>query len=188
MRRALTIIVLSLISVIAFGQGVFKLEGTAILEDGTVMYRTNMSVIHLNPISFSEVDYSLGAFVRNSTIEYFILLSLNDKISVAENNCLKVKLGDNSTLDIPVKRSYSWDKDAEEGKILGTSSMCLRIPYIVTDEQIQSISENGIIKMRIEGYPTNIEFKTDAKKIMQSTIKFRTRLGELLSQSKEDDF
>lgn len=189
MKRVLSILVLSIISVTTFGQNALKLEGKAILEDGTVMYRTNVSAIRFNPLTFSEVDYSLGAYVNNDVTEYFILMSLNDKITVAENNCLKLKIADDTVLNLRVQKAYNWENDAEESKLLNDTYQVLRIPYIVTEEQLQCIAEYGITKVRIEGYPNNIEFKTDAKKIKQSTNKFKERLEEMISQSSDfDDF
>lgn len=183
MKRVFSILVLSIISASTFGQNSLKIEGKAFMEDGTVMYRTNFSIIRFNPLTFSEVDYSLGAYVNNDVTEYFILMSLNDKIAVAENNCLKLKIADDTVLNLPVKKAYNWENDAEETRLLNETYQTLRIPYIVTEEQLQCIAENGITKVRIEGYPNNIEFKTDAKKTMQSTIKFKERLEEMISQS-----
>jgi hypothetical protein len=159
MRKGLCVLlfVLSLCGTTLGQNDPIRIGGRSVSPDGSVVYSTDVSILHLG--FAGEIGMNLQ--YRVFQLQWVILITIPYyEINIPKNGTLSLYLKDGSHIVLPVEKEMAWSRDGIDVLVNNTNVHLMRIPYLVTEDQLLTLSEAGIVsRVTIVGTDRTITFE-----------------------------
>ena len=156
-------------------------------ENGFTVFSTNYTAV--NFLNLEGLYTALRAKPMGNGTEYILMVASKHPVDVSETSVLSVEFEDGSVIALPALRERKYSRDKRHipktytnlrGQVRDDSYDILEIPFKITSEQINLMSERNVSKLTVVGSVSrSARFKKDV--YTRNIASYKSTLDKLMS-------
>lgn len=161
-------------------------------QDGVVCYYQKPALLMLDLLYHIQVQYSLVKMEKDGEdLGYaFLIISNYNKPTVTEGKNILFRLENQEVIKCPAMRTYDENDrfEVQNATSDAANQKCLQAYYKISDEDLQKIMNNKIIKMRVEFDANNLDLDEKKCKSLSKNIANAYQTVNSIKENNIDEF
>lgn len=161
-------------------------------QDGVVCYYQKPALLKLDPLYHIQVQYSLVKMEKDGEdLGYaFLIISNYNKPTVTEGKNILFRLESQEVITCPAMRTYDENDrfEAQNATSNAANQKYLQAYYKISDEDLQKLMSNTIIKMRVEFDANNLDLDEKKCKSLSKNIAKAYQTVNSIKENNIDEF